>query len=176
MTKISQQKCRICTLRKKHWTNRVYGLWIMRLDKWQLNRQDNLGDFCLVKVPKDSFIFHFSMMYGSINFGQRQEEKDSHLWSMSTCSPWRMPILSVLTWKLSCFGVRKVILAEWPRTDLGGWKFNLTLHRLLWGPPQMTLVNIHSSLKLGFGWQATWVTASFYSCEVEAANLRNGRW
>lgn len=35
-----------------------------------------------MKVPKDSLIFHSSVMYDSINFGQRQGSKKTH-----TCSP-----------------------------------------------------------------------------------------
>lgn len=75
-----------------------------------------------------------------------------------------------------CFWKRMVTLAEWPCTGLGEWGFNPTLCHLQWGLPRMTLVNIHSSLTLGFGWQPAWVTASFYLCDVEAGNLWSRKW
>lgn len=46
------------------------------------------------------------------------------------------------------FWKRKWILAEWPCMGLGEWGFSLTLYHLQWGRPQMTLVNIHSFIKL----------------------------
>lgn len=109
---------------------------------------------------RDSFIFHPSVMYGFINFRQRQEQKDSHLQS-SFCPPRRVLILPVIMWKLSCFGGREGLEGDsgrGPCPDLGGWGFNMTLQYFPWGLPQMALVNIHSSLKLGFGWLTNYVS------------------